>query len=79
MAVEDLKPYAGETITDSGEKNLNSSLINTHSHLDEFQKNIPTALSEGILKVWVNGKIEYENKQVTQQYSGNFLKRGLTK
>ena len=39
----------------------------------------PTALSEGILKVWVNGKISYENKQVTQQYSGKFLKRGLTK
>ena len=33
-----------------------------------------TALSEGILKVWVNGKIVYENKQSTHQYSGMFLK-----
>ena len=79
MAVEDLKPSAGETTTDSGGKILNPSFINTHSHLDEFQKNIPTELSEGILKVWVNGKIEYENKKVTQQYSGNFLKRIVSK
>ena len=39
----------------------------------------PTALSEGILKVWVNGKISYENKQVTAQYSGMFLKRVTSK
>ena len=39
----------------------------------------PTALSEGILKVWVNGKISYENKQGTHQYSGMFLKRVMNK
>ena len=39
----------------------------------------PTALSEGILKVWVNGKISYENKQGTHQYSGMFLKRVTSK
>lgn len=35
----------------------------------------PTALSDGILKVWVNGKIVFENKQSTHQYPGMFLKR----
>lgn len=35
----------------------------------------PTALSDGILKVWVNGKIVFENKQPTHQYPGMFLKR----
>jgi len=39
----------------------------------------PTALSEGILKVWVNGKIAYENKKGTHQYSGMFLNRVLSK
>lgn len=39
----------------------------------------PTALSAGIFKVWVNGKISYENKQVTQQYSGMLINRGLSK
>ncbi|HRH60296.1 MAG TPA: amidohydrolase family protein, partial [Chitinophagaceae bacterium] len=37
----------------------------------------PTALSDGILKVWVNGKIVYENKQSTYQYPGVFIKRGI--
>lgn len=35
----------------------------------------PTALSDGILKVWVNGKIVFANKQSTHQYPGMFLKR----
>ena len=39
----------------------------------------PTALSEGILKVWVNGKISFENNQGTNQYSGMFLKRVTSK
>lgn len=38
-----------------------------------------TALSEGILKVWVNGKIVFENKQSTHQYSGMFLKCVMSK
>lgn len=37
----------------------------------------PTALSDGILKVWVNGKIVFENKQSTHQYPGMFVKRGI--
>ncbi len=37
----------------------------------------PTALSDGILKVWVNGKIVYENKQPTHQYPGVFIKRAI--
>ena len=36
----------------------------------------PTALSDGILKVWVNGKIVFENKQTTHQYPGMFITRG---
>ena len=35
----------------------------------------PTALSDGILKVWVNGKIVFENKQTTHQYPGVFIAR----
>jgi len=37
----------------------------------------PTALSDGILKVWVNGKIVYRDKATTQQYPGMFIKRGI--
>ncbi|NNV53985.1 serine hydrolase [Limnovirga soli] len=37
----------------------------------------PTALSEGIVQVWVNGKIVYHNKQSTHQYPGTLLKRAL--
>ncbi len=37
----------------------------------------PTALSDGIFKVWVNGKIVYENKQTTHQYPGMFVKRAV--
>ena len=35
----------------------------------------PTALSDGILKVWVNGKIVYQDKATTHQYPGMFIKR----
>lgn len=35
----------------------------------------PTALSDGILKVWVNGKLVFENKKTTRQYPGAFLVR----
>jgi N-acyl-D-amino-acid deacylase len=37
----------------------------------------PTALSDGILKVWVNGKIVYQDKESTHQYKGMFIKRGI--
>lgn len=37
----------------------------------------PTALSDGILRVWVNGKIVYQDKQSTHQYPGAFIKRAL--
>lgn len=33
----------------------------------------PTALSDGILKVWVAGKIVYQNKASTHRYPGVFL------
>jgi N-acyl-D-aspartate/D-glutamate deacylase len=35
----------------------------------------PTALSDGILKVWVNGKLVFQNKQTTHQYPGVFIER----
>ena len=39
----------------------------------------PTALSDGILKVWVNGKIVYADKQSQHQYPGVFIKRAINK
>lgn len=33
----------------------------------------PKALSDGIIKVWVNGVLVYENKQATKKYPGEFI------
>lgn len=35
----------------------------------------PKALSDGIISVWVNGKLVYKNKQVTTELPGRFLRR----
>ncbi len=35
----------------------------------------PKALSDGILKVWVNGILVYDNKQSTQKFPGEFIER----
>jgi len=35
----------------------------------------PKALSEGIISVWVNGRLVYKNKQVTSERPGEFLRR----
>jgi len=35
----------------------------------------PKALSDGILKVWVNGVLVYDNKQSTQKFPGVFIER----
>jgi N-acyl-D-amino-acid deacylase len=35
----------------------------------------PTALSSGIERVWVNGRVVYQNQQCTKQYSGKLLRR----
>jgi N-acyl-D-aspartate/D-glutamate deacylase len=35
----------------------------------------PTALSDGMLKVWVNGTMVYTDRQTTHQYPGVFIKR----
>ena len=35
----------------------------------------PTAVSDGIIKVWVNGVIVYENKQSTKKFPGKFVNR----
>ena len=36
----------------------------------------PTALSDGIEKVWVNGKLVFSEKAATKVYPGMFVKRG---
>ncbi|CAN5509572.1 hypothetical protein BH10BAC2_BH10BAC2_37230 [soil metagenome] len=35
----------------------------------------PKALSDGIIKVWVNGVMVYDNKQSTKKYPGEFIRR----
>ena len=35
----------------------------------------PTALSDGILKVWVNGVLVYKDKNTLQKYPGEFVAR----
>ena len=55
--------YADLVLFDSATVKDNASIQN------------PTALSDGILKVWVNGKIVFQNKQSTHQYPGVFVKR----
>ena len=37
----------------------------------------PTALSDGIDKVWVNGKLVFSDKKATKVYPGMFVKRGM--
>lgn len=37
----------------------------------------PKALSDGVLKVWVNGVLVFDNKQSTQKYPGEFIGRIL--
>ncbi len=36
----------------------------------------PTALSDGVLSVWVNGKMVYQNQKAVDNYPGRFLGRG---
>lgn len=36
----------------------------------------PTALSDGILMVWVNGKVVFKDGKATNVFSGKFVKRG---
>jgi N-acyl-D-aspartate/D-glutamate deacylase len=36
----------------------------------------PTALSDGILMVWVNGKVVFKEGKATNVFSGRFVKRG---
>jgi len=35
----------------------------------------PKALSDGILKVWVNGVLVYKDKESTKEFPGMFLSR----
>lgn len=45
---------------------------------DEATIQNPKALSDGILQVWVAGKIVYQNKESTHQYPGAFLTRAVS-
>ncbi len=52
-------------------------LLDTATVKDNATIQNPTALSDGILKVWVNGKIVYEDKQPAHEYPGMFIKRAI--
>jgi N-acyl-D-aspartate/D-glutamate deacylase len=42
---------------------------------DNSSVQTPKALSDGIMKVWVNGGCVYENQQPTKAYPGKFISR----
>ena len=50
-------------------------LIDPDTVKDNASIDDPKALSDGILKVWVNGILVYRDKELTQKYPGEFIKR----
>lgn len=50
-------------------------LIDTETVKDNATIQNPKAMSEGILMVWVNGEMVFENKQFAGKYPGEFLRR----
>ena len=50
-------------------------LIDPDTVKDNASIDDPKALSDGILKVWVNGILVYKDKASTQKYPGEFIKR----
>ncbi|MCZ2458484.1 MAG: serine hydrolase [Chitinophagales bacterium] len=50
-------------------------LFDPETVMDNADINNPKTLSDGILKVWVNGVEVYSNKQMTGKYPGVFIKR----
>lgn len=50
-------------------------LIDPATVRDNAGINDPKALSDGIIKVWVNGVLVYADKQVLQKYPGEFITR----
>jgi N-acyl-D-aspartate/D-glutamate deacylase len=61
------------TITDGNYADL--VLFNPETVIDNANIQNGKALSTGIEKVWVNGKIIYQNQQATHQYPGVLIKR----
>lgn len=49
---------------------LDPSTVKDNASIDD-----PKALSDGIIKVWVNGVMVYDDKQSTKKYPGEFIKR----
>ncbi len=50
-------------------------LFDPETVMDNANINNPKTLSDGILKVWVNGVEVYSNKQMTGKYPGVFIER----
>jgi N-acyl-D-amino-acid deacylase len=50
-------------------------LFNPDTVQDKATIQNPSALSEGIEMVWVNGEMVYQNQKATGKFSGRFLKR----
>ena len=50
-------------------------LLNPDTVIDKATITDSKALSDGILKVWVNGKLAYADKTVTAERAGGFLER----
>lgn len=50
-------------------------LIDPDTVKDNANVQNPKALSDGIIKVWVNGVLVYQDKKATQQYPGEFVGR----
>ena len=50
-------------------------LIDPETVKDNASIKDPRALSDGILKVWVNGVLVYKDKTSQQKYPGEFIKR----
>jgi len=50
-------------------------LFNPDTVIDKATITNPKALSQGILKVWVNGKLVYADGKVTGERGGVFLER----
>jgi N-acyl-D-amino-acid deacylase len=48
-------------------------LLNPDTVIDKATITDSKALSEGILRVWVNGKLVYTDKKVTGERPGEFL------
>jgi N-acyl-D-aspartate/D-glutamate deacylase len=51
-------------------------LFDPETVIDNSTIENPTALSDGIVQVWVNGKVVYKDKTAVPNFSGRFVERG---